>query len=106
MRSSRTRLSLLLTQAEFKQLCGALEEIYPMGKSFLMLVAINAGVMQPDHPVPRTKRDCRVRFWLPRRLAVKIRELSKLKGTSQQNLMRHYLFQYIAHPPWKEDNFF
>ena len=24
-----------------------------------------------------------------------------MKGTSQQNLMRHYLFQYLAHPPWK-----
>jgi len=67
--SNRTRLSLLLTQVEFRQLCDALGEIYPMGKSFLMLEAIQAGIMNPNKTIPETKRTYRVRFWLPKELA-------------------------------------
>ena len=75
--------------------------IYPIDESFLLMEAIHAGIVKADEPVPEMRMICRIRFWLSTKLALKVRELSELKGTSQQNLMRSYLFQYLAHPSWK-----
>jgi hypothetical protein len=75
-----------------------LEEIQPLGKSFLISEAILVGIKKTDMNIPQSRRIHKINFWLPTELANQVKELSRLKETSQQNLMRHYLFHYLANP--------
>ena len=72
----------------------------PVSRGFLLFEAVQAGLRNPapdNAPIgPRVG----VRFWLPREMSDKVKELANLNVTSQQSLLRDFLFRYLTNPPW------
>lgn len=99
--SGRTKHCLLLNHAEFDELQRALREIHPLDKSFLLFEAIKTGLSRADEEIKSTRRTCKAHFWLPKDIARQLKQLAKVKATTQQSLIREFLFQYLANPPWE-----
>ena len=104
-RSSRVKLYVMLGEAELRSLEEAVEESgAPIRKGFLVFEAIQAGLANPDNTKVHGDRTCKVNFWLPRKLSERLRIQAETSGVSKQHLIRHFLFQYLANPPWKPTN--
>lgn len=99
--SSRTKLCLLLTHAEYDEFRQALQEIHPLDKSFLLFQAVKTGLSQQDKEIKPNRRACKIHFWLPKEIAQEAKQLAHVKATTQQNLIREFLFRYLANPPWR-----
>jgi hypothetical protein len=99
--ANRTKLRLLLTDAEFRKVGQALEEIRPMNKSFLITEAVQAGLAETNLDINQLRRICEIQFWLPREIAGSVRRLAGLTQTTQRELIHYFLFQYLANSPWK-----
>lgn len=99
--SGRTKHCLLLNHAELDELQRALWEIHPLDKSFLLFEAIKTGLSRTDEEIKSTRRTRKAHFWLPKDIARQLKQLAKVKATTQQSLIREFLFQYLANPPWE-----
>ena len=99
--SGRTKHCLLLNHDELDELQRALRKIHPLDKSFLLFEAIKTGLSRADEEIRPKRRTCKTHFWLPKDIARQLKQLAKAKGTTQQSLIRQYLFQYLANPPWR-----
>jgi hypothetical protein len=89
---------LLLTEEEARRLTDALTPFH-LPRSFMILEAIQAG-LQAAHlkNIPR-RRSKILYFRLPGevRERVKVKELAEERHTSQQTLIRHFLFTCLSH---------
>src|SRR3972149_3602012 len=99
--SGRTKHCLLLTHAEFDELQRALREIHPLDKSFPLFEAIKTGLSRMDEEIKSTRRSRKAQFWLPKDIARQLKQLAKGNATTQQSLIREFLSQYLANPPWE-----
>jgi hypothetical protein len=91
-----------LSEAELRRLEEAVEDFgAPITKGFLVFEAIEAGLANPANIKVHGHRTCRVYFWLPRRLNERLRIQAEASDVSMQYLIRHFLSQYLADPPWK-----
>lgn len=92
---------LLLTEEEASRLADALKD-FPVPRSILILEAIQAGLHTLDltnMPGRRTRILC---FRIPAEIEQKLKQLAAERHVSKQSLIRHFLFTYISHPPWKK----
>jgi hypothetical protein len=93
---------LLLTEAEASRLAGAVKELH-VPRSLIILEAVQAGLQTLDPNVIPGRRTKSVHFRLPPEVREKVRLVATQYQLSQQNLIRHMLFAYLAAPPWNAE---
>jgi hypothetical protein len=101
----RCRLRILLTEEEeVARLDAAVVESYAMNRSLLIFEAIQAGIKKSViNTLPRVSRRREVPVWVTRELKQQLKDLAESRSVTQQRLLRHFLFQYLTNPPWKEN---
>jgi hypothetical protein len=95
MGKGKCRGLLLLTEGEARRLAASLTLTH-LPRSFLIQEAIQAGLQTVDLaniPGRRSKVLC---FRLPTELLGRVRALAEELDTSQQTLLRHFLFTYLS----------
>jgi hypothetical protein len=65
--------------------------------------AIQAGLSNPNPKPPQEKRRNRVDVWVTRRMVDELKRLASTHTLPQQTLLRHFLHQYLAGAPWKNN---
>jgi hypothetical protein len=97
--ASRCKVKLLLNEEESGKLA---EAVRGRGnRSLIILESIQARLHAPNLPGLQRKRTRVVHFWLPTEIMEEVRQLALDLRVSQQNLIRHLLFTYLATAPWK-----
>ncbi len=98
----RTRLRILLTEEEIERLDSAVMESGALSRTLLVFEAIRAGLVKGETATMKkpSKRKA-VPVWVTFDLKNRIKEAARANSVTQQSLVRHLLFQYIAHAPWK-----
>ena len=100
----RCRLRILLTEEEVARLDAAVVESYAVNRSLLVFEAIQAGIKRSViNTLPRVSRRREVPVWVTRELKQQVKHLAETHSVTQQRLLRHFLFQYLTKPPWKEN---
>jgi isocitrate dehydrogenase kinase/phosphatase len=101
-RRRRSRLRLILTQSETAELDRAVADSGAIFRSLIIAEAIHAGLSRLGEFTVTPERRCRrVDIWMPRGTEDQIKRAAQAYRTTQQKLLRHYLFEYIANAPWK-----
>lgn len=101
-RRRRSRLRLILTESETAELDRAVAESGAIFRSLIIAEAIQAGLSRPADRTLTAERRCRrVDVWLPRGIGALVKRTAQAHKTTQQKLLRHFLFEYIASGPWK-----
>jgi hypothetical protein len=70
-------------------------------RSLIILESLEAGLKAKQLTGLPRRRNRLIYFWLPSDVATKTRDTTGKFHVSQQALMRHCLFTYIASAPWK-----
>lgn len=96
----RSRVRLLLTDTEIKELDRAVAESGAWSRSLVVAEAIQAGLSNFDSRLAQERRSRRVDVRLPTRLIDNLKRLATTHTLTQQNLLRHFLFRYLATGPW------
>jgi predicted DNA-binding protein len=100
----RCRLRILLTEEEIARLDAAVAESYAMNRSLLVFEAIQAGIKKSMiNTLPSASKRREVAIWVTRELKQQVKHLAENHSVTQQRLLRHFLFQYLTNPPWKEN---
>jgi len=98
----RSKLRLILTQSQTAELDRAVAESGAIFRSLIIAEAIHAGLSRPADRTLTAERRCRrVDVWLPRGIGALVKRTAQAHKTTQQRLLRHFLFEYIASGPWK-----
>lgn len=101
-RRGRSRLRLFLTESETAELDRAVRESGALFRSLIIAEAIQAGLAGHADLVLIPQRRCRrVDVWMPKETEKRVRQVAAQHKTSQQELLRHLLFEYIRNGPWK-----
>lgn len=99
----RVRMPLLLTERQSALLDEALAGSLAPSRSLFVTEAINAGLANPQlQDLPARKR--RIDVWLPSAVRKRIRELASTWRVTQQEIVRHFLLEYIRAARWKENH--
>lgn len=96
----RTKLRVLLTAAEAERLDRAVEASGAWTRGLLIVEAVRAGLAKLELSLGDGRRLRRIDTWAPRTLIASVRKLADENGVTQQQLLRQFLFQYIAAAPW------
>jgi metal-responsive CopG/Arc/MetJ family transcriptional regulator len=97
----RGRMALLLNERQSALLDEALALSLAPSRSLFVAEAINAGLANPKpQPVPTTRRR-RVNVWLPSAMRERVRELASVQKVTQQEIVKHFLLEYIRAARWK-----
>ena len=97
----RSRLRLILTDHELEELDRAVAESGALFRSLLIAAAIYTGLAKSDFALTQQKRCRQVAVWVPKRLAGEVKQVATTHSLTQQTLLRHFLFSYLACAPWK-----
>ena len=99
-RSSRSTFQLLLTDRELAELDRAVAESGAWTRSLLVAEAIHAGLLTQNLTLKRERRRRRVPVRVPAKMLDGLRRLASSHDLTQQAILRHYLFRYIANKAW------
>lgn len=69
-------------------------------RSLLILESLQAGLDTGNLIGLQRRRNRPIPFWLPKEIMKETRNMAGRLKVSQQNLMRHFLFTYLASAPW------
>lgn len=97
----RLRVCVLLTGSEADELERAARESGAASRSLVVSEAVKTGLLNAELKLRQEGRCRRVDVWIPRRDALEFKQLAQKQGLTQAHLLRHFLFQYLADPPWK-----
>jgi hypothetical protein len=86
---------LLLTEEEASQLADAVNQFH-VPRSLLILEAIQAGLRSLGTTTIPGRRSKPLSFRLPDEIAVRVKQVAQEHHVSQQNLIRHLLFNYLT----------
>lgn len=95
MVSSRQRNVLLLNEEEHSRLAEAIDAFH-VSRSFIILEAIQTGLLAEGEVEVSGRRRKVVYFRLPSEIKEKVRRLAEERDVSQQSLIRHFLDKYLA----------
>ncbi len=70
-------------------------------RGLLIAEAVRAGLANPEPKLGGGRRLRRVDALVPRKLALQLREVAAAYNVTQQRLLRHFLYQYLAAAPWE-----
>jgi len=99
-RSSRSTFQLLLTDRELAELDRAVAESGAWTRSLLVAEAVHAGLLTQNLTLTRDRRRRRVLVRVPAKMLDDLRHLAFSHDLTQQAILRHFLFQYIANKAW------
>lgn len=99
-RRPRSAFELTLTDRELAELDAAVAESGAWTRSLLVSEAIHAGLLSNDLELTRQRRLRRVPVRVASSMLVEIRQLASSHGLTQQAVLRHLLFRFIANAPW------
>ncbi len=101
-RSRRSRLRLILSESETVKLDRAVADSGAMFRSLIIAEAINAGLSKHGNlTLTGEKRSRRVDVWLPKGIGELVKQAAQAHSTTQQNLLRHFLLEYVENGGWK-----
>jgi hypothetical protein len=101
-RSSRTTLTVFLSQEEYAELRRAVDEANLLNMSLFVFQAIQAGLENDETHWVQRKRTRRVNLHASKEFSEKIRLRARMFQVTQQALLRALLFQYIRSKPWRK----
>jgi predicted transcriptional regulator len=100
----RVRMPLLLTERQSALLEEALAGSLAPSRSLFIAEAINAGLANPQpRNLPATRKR-RIDVWLPSAVRKRIRELASAWKVTQQDIVRHFLLEYIRAARWNRNH--
>jgi hypothetical protein len=99
--AGRCRVRLLLTEEEAMKLAEAVRVSGAPSRSLLILESLQAGLDTGNLTGLQRRRNRPIPFWLPKEIMKETRNMAGRLKVSQQNLMRHFLFTYLASAPWE-----
>ena len=97
---SRCRIRLFLTEQELAELDRAVAESGAWTRSLLVAEAVHAGLLTQNLTLKRERRRRRVPVRVPAKMLDGLRRLASSHDLTQQAILRHYLFRYIANKAW------
>jgi hypothetical protein len=101
--SSRSKLRILLTEAEVEQLDSSAAQSGAGSRTLLIAEAMRAGLANPNQTPRRERRSVIVDAWVPTTLLARLKEFANAHRLPQQHLFRLFLTQYLAQAPWNRD---
>jgi hypothetical protein len=97
------RMALLLTERQSTLLDEALALSLAPSRSLFVSEAINAGLANPElQSFPITGRR-RVNVWVPSAVMERITEVASAQRVTQQEIVKHFLMEYIRAASWKKN---
>jgi metal-responsive CopG/Arc/MetJ family transcriptional regulator len=99
----RNRIYLLLTHSEAEELERAAIESGSGSRSLIITEALTAGILTSNLKVSQQKRCKRIDAWIPHATAREFKLLAATHHVTQSHLLRHLLRQYLANPPWRNN---
>ena len=99
--SRHCKLRLLLSGWELDWLEGALEASGAWSRRLLIAEALRAGLASTALKIQSNRRPRRIDARVPRKLALRLKQVAAENRISQQHLLRLFLFQYLTAAPWK-----
>ncbi len=99
--SGRGKLRLLLTECEVERVDRAVAASGAWSRGLLIAEAVRAGLANPELKLDNGRRLRRIDALVPRKLVTNLKNAAALNNVTQQHLLRHFLFQYIAAAPWE-----
>jgi hypothetical protein len=97
---NRVRMPLLLTEQQSALLQEALAGSLAPSRSLFVTEAVNAGLAKPQPRNLLAKRKRRIYVWLPSALKKRIREHASVWKVTQQDIVRHFLLEYVRAARW------
>lgn len=96
------RVRLLLTEDEVDRVDNAVFSSGSLSRALLVLEAVQVGLRMLNFRAAPGRRCRRIDVRIPAELRKRINEVAKRLDLSQQSLLRHFLFQYLALAPWQD----
>lgn len=98
----RSRIFLRLTDSELAELERAALESGALSRNLVVTEAVKLGLVNPALSLCQLRRSKRIHVWIPRRTAAELKQLATKHSLKQSQLLRLFLFQYLATAPWNE----
>ncbi len=99
--SGRGKLRVLLTECEVERVDHAVAASGAWSRGLLIVEALRAGLANPELKLDNGRRLRRIDALVPRKLVANLKNAAALNNVTQQHLLRHFLFQYLAAAPWE-----
>lgn len=99
----RSKVRLLLTEKEAAELDRTVAESGALSRSLVIAGAIHTGLSNADFTITQERRSRRVDVWVSRKLMTILRRAAITQAVTQQRLLRHFLFNYLADAPWNAE---
>ena len=100
----RVRLFLFLTDSEADELERAALESGACSRGLLITEAVKTGLIAPRLNLSQERRRRKISAWIPRRTAVELKQLASENNLTRTRLLRHFLLQYLAEAPWRNNH--
>ncbi len=97
----RARLRILLNDAELRQVERAVAESGAPSRSFLVFEAIRFGLLNANASAVSGRRRERIDLRVPYKMKEQAKQFVSTHNLTEQNVLRHFLFRYIAAEPWR-----
>jgi hypothetical protein len=100
----RVRLFIFLTDSEADELERAALESGACSRSLVITEAVKTGLLAPKLKLSQERRHRKIGAWIPRPTAVELKQLAHEHNLTRTRLLRHFLFQYLANAPWRNNH--
>ena len=71
-------------------------------RGLVIAEAVRAGLANHELKVDSNRRLRRIDALIPRKIAVRLKEVAAENNVTQQHLLRIFLFQYLTAGPWEQ----
>jgi hypothetical protein len=100
----RVRIFPYLTDSEADELERAARESGACSRGLVITEAVKIGLLAPRLKLSQERRHRKISVWIPRRTAVELKQLAHEHNLTLTRLLRHYLLQYLAEAPWRNNH--
>jgi len=99
----RVRIFPYLTDSEADELDRAARESGACSRGLVITEAVKTGLLAPKLQLSQERRHRKVCVWIPRQTAIELKEFAHEHNLTLTRLLRHFLSQYLANPPWENN---
>ncbi len=100
----RVRIFPYLTDSEADELERAARESGACSRGLVITEAVKTGLLGPRVKLSRERRHRKIGVWIPRRTAAELKQLAHEHNLTLTRLLRHFLLQYLAEAPWRNNH--
>lgn len=100
----RVRIFHYLTDSEADELERAARESGACSRGLVITEAVKTGLSAPKLKLSQEWRHRKIGVWIPRRTAAELKQLAHEHNLTLSRLLRHFLLQYLAEAPWRNNH--